>query len=51
MTRVVCPVSLVGQWASEVGKMAVGLGVVQHHGTNRTTSTSTRVNIARYVSN
>lgn len=36
--RVVCPVSLVSQWASEIEKMAVGLRVIQHHGPSRTSS-------------
>jgi hypothetical protein len=35
--RVVCPVSLVSQWASEIEKMCVGLRVVEHHGATRTT--------------
>lgn len=35
--RVVCPVALVGQWASEIRKMAVGLQVIEHHGATRTT--------------
>lgn len=34
-SRVVCPVALVGQWASEIQKMAVGLKVVEHHGPSR----------------
>ncbi|TFY74691.1 hypothetical protein EWM64_g9322 [Hericium alpestre] len=39
-TLVVAPVGLVGQWASEIAKMAVGLRVVQHHGPSRTTDPS-----------
>jgi SNF2 family DNA or RNA helicase len=38
--RVVCPVSLVSQWASEIQKMAVGIRVIEHHGANRTTGQS-----------
>ncbi|KAI0640403.1 SNF2 family N-terminal domain-containing protein [Trametes meyenii] len=34
-TLVVCPVSLVSQWASEVKKYTSGLRVVQHHGPSR----------------
>ncbi|KAF8452372.1 SNF2 family N-terminal domain-containing protein [Boletus edulis BED1] len=36
-TLVVCPVSLVSQWASEISRMAVGLRVIEHHGQSRTT--------------
>ncbi|KAI9569336.1 SNF2 family N-terminal domain-containing protein [Boletus coccyginus] len=36
-TLVVCPVSLVSQWAAEISRMAVGLRVIEHHGQNRTT--------------
>ncbi|KII91481.1 hypothetical protein PLICRDRAFT_51622 [Plicaturopsis crispa FD-325 SS-3] len=36
-TLVVCPVALVGQWATEIAKMAVGLKVIEHHGASRTT--------------
>ena len=32
---VVCPVSLVSQWASEIQKMVVGLKVIEHHGPSR----------------
>ncbi|KAI9068646.1 hypothetical protein FKP32DRAFT_1561262 [Trametes sanguinea] len=35
-TLVVCPVSLVSQWESEVKKYTSGLRVIQHHGGNRT---------------
>ncbi|KAI8972436.1 SNF2 family N-terminal domain-containing protein [Trametes punicea] len=35
-TLVVCPVSLVSQWESEVKKYTAGLRVVQHHGPGRT---------------
>jgi SNF2 family DNA or RNA helicase len=38
--RVVCPVSLVSQWASEIAKMAKNMIVVEHHGPSRTTSMS-----------
>jgi len=38
--RVVCPVSLVSQWASEISKMAKNLTVIEHHGASRTTSTA-----------
>ncbi|EJD52040.1 hypothetical protein AURDEDRAFT_98801 [Auricularia subglabra TFB-10046 SS5] len=34
-TLVVCPVSLIGQWASEIKKMAVGLHVLEHTGASR----------------
>ncbi|KAN0139248.1 SNF2 family N-terminal domain containing protein [Lactarius tabidus] len=37
-TLVVCPVSLVSQWASEISKMAKKLTVVEHHGASRTTN-------------
>ncbi|KAI0267408.1 SNF2 family N-terminal domain-containing protein [Gloeopeniophorella convolvens] len=37
-TLVVCPVSLVSQWASEISKMAIGLSVIEHHGQSRTTN-------------
>ncbi|KAG8215967.1 putative ATP-dependent helicase, partial [Butyriboletus roseoflavus] len=36
-TLVICPVSLVSQWASEISRMAVGLRVIEHHGQSRTT--------------
>ncbi|KAH9996318.1 SNF2 family N-terminal domain-containing protein [Russula vinacea] len=36
-TLVVCPVSLVSQWASEISKMAKNLTVIEHHGPSRTT--------------
>ena len=39
-SSVVCPVSLVSQWASEISRMAVGLRVIEHHGQNRTTDPS-----------
>ncbi|KIK11785.1 hypothetical protein PISMIDRAFT_122052, partial [Pisolithus microcarpus 441] len=29
---IVCPVSLIGQWESEIEKFALGLSVVKHHG-------------------
>ncbi|KAK7460971.1 hypothetical protein VKT23_008899 [Stygiomarasmius scandens] len=35
-TLVVCPLALVGQWASEIERMAEGLIVVKHQGTTRT---------------
>lgn len=38
--RVVCPVAVVGQWASEIRKMTSGLTVVEHHGPNRTSGES-----------
>lgn len=28
--------ALIGQWASEIQKMAVGLRVIEHHGGSRT---------------
>ncbi|KAJ7256478.1 SNF2 family N-terminal domain-containing protein [Mycena haematopus] len=37
-TLVVCPLALVGQWADEIEKMAVGLTVIKHQGTTRTKS-------------
>ncbi|KAF8497540.1 SNF2 family N-terminal domain-containing protein [Russula emetica] len=37
-TLVVCPVSLVSQWASEISKMAKKLTVIEHHGPSRTTN-------------
>jgi SNF2 family DNA or RNA helicase len=37
-SRVVCPVALVSQWASEIKKYAIGLTVIEHHGPSRTTS-------------
>lgn len=36
--RVVCPVSLVSQWASEIAKMVKNMTVIEHHGATRTTS-------------
>ncbi|KIJ59865.1 hypothetical protein HYDPIDRAFT_117943 [Hydnomerulius pinastri MD-312] len=36
-TLVICPVSLVSQWAAEISRMAVGLRVIEHHGQSRTT--------------
>ncbi|KAJ7766803.1 SNF2 family DNA-dependent ATPase [Mycena metata] len=39
-TLVVCPLALVGQWADEIKKMAVGLTVVKHQGTSRTKSSA-----------
>lgn len=39
--RVVCPVAVVSQWASEVKRMAPGLLVVEHHGPTRATGEST----------
>ncbi|KZW00364.1 hypothetical protein EXIGLDRAFT_761716 [Exidia glandulosa HHB12029] len=35
-TLVVCPVSLISQWASEIKKMCVGLRVLEHTGATRT---------------
>ncbi len=35
--RVICPLSLVEQWAAEVTKMT-NLRVLKHHGQDRTTS-------------
>lgn len=35
-SSVICPVSLVSQWASEIARMAVGLRVIEHHGQSRT---------------
>ncbi|KAH9988109.1 SNF2 family N-terminal domain-containing protein [Russula compacta] len=40
-TLVVCPVSLVSQWASEISKMAKNLTVIEHHGASRTTNPET----------
>ncbi|KAI9513461.1 SNF2 family N-terminal domain-containing protein [Russula earlei] len=40
-TLVVCPVSLVSQWASEISKMAKTLTVIEHHGPSRTTNPET----------
>ena len=34
--RVVCPVAVVSQWASEIQKMAAGISVIEHHGQSRT---------------
>lgn len=39
-SSVVCPVSLVSQWAAEISRMAVGLRVIEHHGQSRTTDPS-----------
>ncbi|SRR5258708_7637108 len=36
--RVVAPVSVMPQWASEIEKLAPGLRVIQHHGPKRATS-------------
>lgn len=36
-TLVICPVSLVSQWASEIKKMTENLIVIEHHGQSRTT--------------
>ncbi|EGO26624.1 hypothetical protein SERLADRAFT_447781 [Serpula lacrymans var. lacrymans S7.9] len=47
-TLVVCPVSLVSQWASEIQKMAIGLRVIEHHGASRT-SDPTRLQQAHVV--
>ena len=33
---VICPVSLVSQWASEIKKMTEKLVVIEHHGQSRT---------------
>ncbi|KAG6820007.1 hypothetical protein H0H93_006553 [Arthromyces matolae] len=35
-TLVVCPLALIGQWASEISKMAENVTVTKHHGTKRT---------------
>ena len=35
-SSVVCPVSLISQWASEISRTAVGLRVIQYHGQSRT---------------
>lgn len=35
-TLIVCPLALLGQWASEIKKMCIGLTVVEHHGSTRT---------------
>ncbi|OCH84032.1 hypothetical protein OBBRIDRAFT_799429 [Obba rivulosa] len=35
-TLVVCPVAVVGQWASEIKKIALRLNVIEHHGPSRT---------------
>ncbi|KAG6336400.1 hypothetical protein ID866_2694 [Astraeus odoratus] len=43
-TLVICPVSLVSQWASEISRMTVGLRVIEHHGQNRTTDPYTLQN-------
>ncbi|KAH9968098.1 SNF2 family N-terminal domain-containing protein [Russula dissimulans] len=40
-TLVVCPVSLVSQWASEISKMVKALTVIEHHGASRTTNPET----------
>ncbi|KAH9974278.1 SNF2 family N-terminal domain-containing protein [Lactifluus volemus] len=40
-TLVICPVSLVSQWASEISKMAKKLTVIEHHGASRTTNPET----------
>ncbi|KAF8266996.1 P-loop containing nucleoside triphosphate hydrolase protein [Lactarius quietus] len=40
-TLVVCPVSLVSQWASEISKMAKKLTVVEYHGASRSTNPET----------
>ncbi|KAH8990774.1 SNF2 family N-terminal domain-containing protein [Lactarius akahatsu] len=40
-TLVVCPVSLVSQWASEISKMAKKLTVIEHHGASRATNPET----------
>ncbi|KAI5980878.1 SNF2 family N-terminal domain-containing protein [Pisolithus marmoratus] len=34
-TLIICPVSLIGQWESEVKKFANGVNVVKHHGPSR----------------
>lgn len=34
-TLIVCPVSLIGQWESEIKKFALGVKVVKHHGSSR----------------
>ncbi|KAH9915737.1 P-loop containing nucleoside triphosphate hydrolase protein [Fomitopsis serialis] len=41
--RVVCPVAVVSQWASEVKRMAPGLIVVEHHGPKRTSARTCHV--------
>ncbi|KIO04944.1 hypothetical protein M404DRAFT_949715 [Pisolithus tinctorius Marx 270] len=40
-TLIVCPVSLIGQWESEVENFAVGLNVVKHHGPSRSSDPQT----------
>ncbi|TFL03806.1 SNF2 family N-terminal domain-containing protein [Pterulicium gracile] len=35
-TLIICPLALLGQWASEIKKMCVDLTVVEHHGPSRT---------------
>lgn len=40
LSSVICPVSLVSQWASEISRMAIGLRVIEHHGQSRTTDPS-----------
>ncbi|KAF9011925.1 SNF2 family N-terminal domain-containing protein [Cyathus striatus] len=39
-TLVVAPLALLGQWVSEIEKMAEGLKVLKHHGTTRTADPS-----------
>ena len=39
--RIVTPVSVLPQWASEIEKMTIGLKVIKHHGPDRTTSEAT----------
>ncbi|PFH51167.1 hypothetical protein AMATHDRAFT_85310 [Amanita thiersii Skay4041] len=35
-TLVICPLALVGQWSSEISKMANGFSTITHHGPSRT---------------
>ncbi|EJU01509.1 hypothetical protein DACRYDRAFT_53063 [Dacryopinax primogenitus] len=35
-TLIICPVGLIKQWREELGKMTVGLKVIEHHGSGRT---------------
>ncbi|KAJ6455500.1 SNF2 family N-terminal domain-containing protein [Mycena vitilis] len=37
-TLIVCPLALIGQWSTEIEKMADGVVVIKHHGTSRTKS-------------
>ncbi|KAL1757353.1 SNF2 family N-terminal domain-containing protein [Schizophyllum commune] len=44
-TLIVCPLALVEQWESEAKKMAPGIKVVKHHGSNRTSDPQTFRNV------